>query len=415
MSVSRINSTSVSTTENKKPEKKSMSQKTKTAIIAGTVLASAAACAGIIVGIKKGKININRGQNVAGDTISGLKKIKFNNGTALNSDGSKFTGIIEDTLKNGDKISLEYTDGILKKSTRSGSKNFEKVFKYDANKLQEVATKEGASLRRFVKTENGHQITEDNKLIKKMYIHKNNIVVNDFDKESGIIKQSINFDNNKKTKEIIKSDALDKLKIAQSKNSKLEKSAIIESETWESGALKKAKFEDGTIKKYDKEGHVIFEQKPNGETSQLRKYDRFASDREEITFDEFGREFDDCVGVKNRYALDFPNGHTKYYDNKGTLRKEKFPDGTSSLYYADGTIMRENVKKGDILVTNEYYPSGQIKYEGNITGGKSIWYRKDGTISDFWKDENHSIVYKDDGITKKYESFLDGSTKEYNN
>ncbi len=57
-----------------------------------------------------------------------LTDLKFEKGVASLSDGKKFSGKVKDTLKNGDKIILEYSDGIIKNSQRSGSKSFKKVF-----------------------------------------------------------------------------------------------------------------------------------------------------------------------------------------------------------------------------------------------------------------------------------------------
>lgn len=58
-----------------------------------------------------------------------LKDIKFDKGIASTANGEKFTGIVKDKLKNGDKITLEYVDGVIQNSKRSGSRNFEKTFK----------------------------------------------------------------------------------------------------------------------------------------------------------------------------------------------------------------------------------------------------------------------------------------------
>ncbi len=58
-----------------------------------------------------------------------LEGIDFNKGFAKLKDQTEgFTGKIKDVLPNGDKITLEYKDGIIQKSIRRGSKAFEKVF-----------------------------------------------------------------------------------------------------------------------------------------------------------------------------------------------------------------------------------------------------------------------------------------------
>ena len=58
-----------------------------------------------------------------------LKDIKFSNGIAKKN-GGNFSGKIKDTLKNGDKIILEYKDGILQSSRRNGKQTFQKTYGY---------------------------------------------------------------------------------------------------------------------------------------------------------------------------------------------------------------------------------------------------------------------------------------------
>ncbi len=380
--------------ENKNVEIKDGKKKLALAI-AGMATIGIAAVA-VANKIKKGRAaQVVEGGNEA---LANIKKLKFEKGVAYNQDGSKFFGTIEDTLENGDKIELVYKDGLIRKSQRTGGKNFTKTFEYDSKDIEKVTTKAGNSERVFVKSADGHEILEgesheflrDKKLVKKMYNNKNNIVVNDFDKETGIVKQSINFDKNTKTKEVIKSDALEKLNQVRNRNSKIEKSAIVESGTWESGDLKWAKFEDGTVKEYDTLGRVISEQRPNGEIANR------------------------VMINDNAYKLDFPNGDKKIYDECGVLRQEYFADGTYAAYNNDGSLLLESVKIGDDFKTIEYYVSGQAKQKYNELG-QSIWYKEDGTMDKFWKDGNHSISYEADGITKRYEDFLDGSHKKYDN
>ncbi len=73
-----------------------------------------ASVVGMIYAIKKGK------------TIN-LKDMTPNKFKQIQTD--KFTGKIKGKLKNGDKVVMEYVDGVLNKSTRSGKVNFEKTYK----------------------------------------------------------------------------------------------------------------------------------------------------------------------------------------------------------------------------------------------------------------------------------------------
>lgn len=103
-----------SKTENNKDAKK------QTAKYIAIVAAAVAVTAGAIFAFKKGK------------SVK-LENIKFDKGIASLKDGTKFTGKIKDKLKNGDKIVMEYADGVLQKSTRSGAKNIEKVYEVAQN------------------------------------------------------------------------------------------------------------------------------------------------------------------------------------------------------------------------------------------------------------------------------------------
>ena len=87
--------------------------KGKVAKIIAIGAAIAAATAGIIYALKKGKsINL--------DTMTSEKFKQIQ--------ADKYTGKIKGKLKNGDKIVMEYVDGVLQKSTRSGKINIEKVY-----------------------------------------------------------------------------------------------------------------------------------------------------------------------------------------------------------------------------------------------------------------------------------------------
>lgn len=97
-----------------KEEKKKDNTKLKLAL-AGLAVASIAA-----IGIA---YKISKGQSVD------LSKINFDKGVAsLKENGTKFTGTVKDTLKNGDKIILQYENGILKQSSREGIKNIQKIY-----------------------------------------------------------------------------------------------------------------------------------------------------------------------------------------------------------------------------------------------------------------------------------------------
>ncbi len=91
------------------------SAKKKILTFAG-IIGATAAIGGAIYALFRGK-------------SSKLSEIKFDKGIAtLKDSGQKFSGKIKDKLKNGDKVTLEYVDGILQKSTKKGSKTLEKTY-----------------------------------------------------------------------------------------------------------------------------------------------------------------------------------------------------------------------------------------------------------------------------------------------
>ena len=59
----------------------------------------------------------------------GKAKINYNKGIAtIGEEGEKFSGKIVDKLKNGDKVTRVYKDGVLQSSQRAGKVNFEKIY-----------------------------------------------------------------------------------------------------------------------------------------------------------------------------------------------------------------------------------------------------------------------------------------------
>jgi len=132
------------------------------------VIAGAAAIAGAVVYAVK---HMN---------VSKLSDITFSNGIASKGE-EKFTGVVKDTLKNGDKIVLNYKDGVIQKSKKySGKKKvLEKVFDYFENETN-VVTKNYAqkkkTLMRKAPLENGMQqtrIAEGN--LHSNYLHETKV------------------------------------------------------------------------------------------------------------------------------------------------------------------------------------------------------------------------------------------------
>ena len=104
--------------------------KQKLALALGALGAVGAATIGIAMKAKKGKVADVA--DMAQDGVKKLSDIKFEKGIAKQGD-NLFTGVIEDTLKSGKKVTLEYTDGKIKKSTIDN--NFRNFYYTDNGKL----------------------------------------------------------------------------------------------------------------------------------------------------------------------------------------------------------------------------------------------------------------------------------------
>lgn len=140
---------------------------------------------------KSGKVN----PESLGETITNiadksklLKEIDFNKGIAsIKNTNEKFSGVISDVLNNGDKITLEYSQGILQKSTRSGGKNFTKVFK-EVNGDKIVETIENNATRTTNITNIEKKVKEAQDKLNNILENKDNLSLNEFRKQTKEIK-----------------------------------------------------------------------------------------------------------------------------------------------------------------------------------------------------------------------------------
>lgn len=153
------NDVSTSFETNKKAKQvENGNNKIKKGLIALGILGSA-----IVAGVAVYKSRGNKALQEASETVNEvktklLKEIKFDKGIATLPDGTKYTGLVEDFLNNGDKITLEYVDGVIQKSQRSGYKTLEKVYesKFNADKL--VYINENGITRRINLTETARNV-----------------------------------------------------------------------------------------------------------------------------------------------------------------------------------------------------------------------------------------------------------------
>ena len=146
--------------------------------------------------------NIKKGKSVK------LSDIKFEKGIAsLKKSKSKYTGKIKDTLKNGDKIILNYENGILKSSSRSGQKNFHKIYKLpNGEKIVNILENGEDKLVNITKITNEAKVSNDK--LKKLLSDNSNLSPTEFLKQTSEIKyknnnQQVEINNIVKNKEEI--------------------------------------------------------------------------------------------------------------------------------------------------------------------------------------------------------------------
>lgn len=138
--------------------------------------AIAAAGVGIALAIKKGK-----------NPVKGLSDINFSKGVAKLDSGKNYSGVIQDTLKNGDKITLQYADGVLKKSTRNGSINFEKVYETLEDGSKVVTKTQGDKVVKTNITDIQNAAKDAQKDLEHLLGRKDELDISDFKKQADAI------------------------------------------------------------------------------------------------------------------------------------------------------------------------------------------------------------------------------------
>ena len=139
--------------------------------------------------IKKQRANSKKNlckETMVSEKPTTLKDIKFKEGIAY-INGKTFSGSVEDTLKSGDKIILEYLDGIIKKSTRKGIKGFEKTYEGTPKNFKITALQNGIKktyLPQEMANKARHSQIAFYNLVKRQY----ELSPEEFEKQAGSIK-----------------------------------------------------------------------------------------------------------------------------------------------------------------------------------------------------------------------------------
>lgn len=380
----------------------------KLALTLGIIGAIGLAGIGAAIKIKKGQMPNPQ------DGVALLKQIKFEKGTAtIKKTGNNFTGKIIDKLKNGDEIVLEYVDGKIKSSARKGKVNFIKTYTDLGEGAKKIVTESAGLTSIFKSSGNWHEIRENDVVVKEFFNRENNMVVNNFEAETGILTETTVFDKlSKKINKIKRNPAnlVNASKIREQSANKIEYTVI---DKYFNGATKAIRLEDGTIREFDACGNVIKETK-NGIESVVERISKFDEKSPIHEFEIFWRgmfknemNINELGGELNTVST-FPDGTMRIFDKYNKLRFESLPNGVKKVFDGKGNlrILENNGKK------SAFYPNGQL-VESHINGIIKR-YRENGTIEKETNQLKDTIAdYTTDGINKWVERFEDGSWSDF--
>ncbi|MBQ8634829.1 hypothetical protein IJX73_02075 [bacterium] len=185
--------------------------------------------------------NVNKLKNAPIDEIqkqvTKLNDISFTKGIAKKQDGTLFTGVVEDVLKNGDSVVMEYKDGVIKSSKRTGKKQIEKTFIKNSSEELAVSIHEDGKASFVNVTQMANKAKADNDKLAALLNDNAKMTSAEFKAQTDRIKYK-----NKQQQEQV-NDILDK-KITSEKKAaedlvQVEKATKIENEKREAERLRK--------------------------------------------------------------------------------------------------------------------------------------------------------------------------------
>lgn len=289
-----------------------------------------------------------------------LNKITFEKGVAsLKKNGEKFSGKVKDTLKNGDKIVLEYKDGIIQSSNRIGSKNISKKFEYlGGNKI--------------VHSTKGGKISTIN-VSEKIAKVKAEIA----EKEARKIAQ-------------IKAEA----------NRRIENSAKAELLATQAQQRYNAPFENALANKSARQSAEVFEESIRAEVRNRQISENLAKQKAEAAQELFNKPFDDMLSHKSA------SESAEVFRNDVVKRKKSI---LTDYYYDDGSV-RRTVQDKTSKVVEQIDEKGNIlsrKVNQNVTSPNGLQTRISNTtkFSENGKFSNGSAstsIYDEIETTKHY-------------
>ena len=226
----------------------------------GAVVGAAAAAIGIIYAAKKGQ-----GKKLETMTKEAFDELKT----------SKYTGKIKGTLKSGDKIVMEYADGVLQKSTRSGKVNFKKVYETVNGEKFVTKTMDGISTKvNISKTQN--EVKKAQEELKNV-LGKKELSSKELQEQTQKIKYKSNNDQKEITQKIN-----DKAKVEAEAKAKAEAEAKAKAE-----AEAKAKAEAEAKAKAEAEAKI--EAEAEAAKKELQKFESSLSSKSDKEFEKISK------------------------------------------------------------------------------------------------------------------------------
>jgi len=117
-----------------------------------------------------------------------ISKITFDKGNALAENGKAFTGTVQKLYDNGDKVLIDYKDGLIQKSKRIGENAFEKVYRRDVgNNLTVDITKNGIT-QTFKSANNNLDVKFDGSRVKELLEDRAGLTSSEMQAEADKIK-----------------------------------------------------------------------------------------------------------------------------------------------------------------------------------------------------------------------------------
>ena len=390
--------------------KKESLKKSKLALAIGVITASVATVLGCVYALKKtGKTD--KLDDIAKNAFK-LADVDFNDGIAKLKDGSNFTGVIDDVLKNGDKIKLEYTDGIIKKSTREGQKSFKKVYETINDEKIVTEIKDNVVDKINITTIQNSAKTQQEKL-KNLLSNNSDLSIEDFKKQTDEI-QFKSKEQKDKIDEIIKNKKEAEIKAQKAKE---EAEAKLKAEA-EAKAKEEAKLKE------EAEAKAKLKEEAEAEIEDFKNSlnDKSYDELKEL-YDNYNKEYYNFVNDIKR--KNYGSFDTSYFTSEEKIKWNTIINKQNAVEnFAKSKRISEIVSDTDksLKITNQHLTEKDKDligfYQDSYCGSNSVDTEKSNFLNDIFKKieptDDDCVLYR--GIEKykgwkKELAFDDGDFK----